>query len=162
MSATSRKLEFSLEWIEEDENTQTARLMPTSARAKAWLEQHGMPALLQRADASGRDGQSLHEILQEFLEEDAVSASAGSDPTPTADFTPSTCGEFSVSFEDDPAGSNRKVATVTGLTERARGWIKFQGESLRLRVSKERRPGERLDVVHQRLLEQDLGNAVHV
>ncbi|MDO9316479.1 MAG: hypothetical protein Q7T97_18250 [Burkholderiaceae bacterium] len=160
MSATSRKLEFSLEWIEEDENTQTARLMPTSSRAKAWLDQHGMPAVLARADASGREGQPLHEILQDLLEEDADIV--GTERAPTADFEPSTCGEFSVSFEDDPAGSNRKVATVTGLTERARGWIKFQGESLRLRVSKERRPGERLDVVHQRLLEQDLGNAVHV
>lgn len=160
MSATSRPLEFSLEWIEEDETTHTARLLPTTARAKAWLEQHGMPALLQRADASGREGQPLHEILQDLLEEDA--GIAGSEPAPVADFSPSTCGEFSVAFEDDPAGSGRKVATVTGLTERARGWIKFQGESLRLRVSKERRPGERLDVVHQRLLVQDLGNAVHL
>lgn len=160
MSATRQKLEFSLEWIEEDENTQTARLMPTSPRAKAWLEHHGLPALLERADAMGREGQPLHEILQDLL--DADDGFAGAGPTPATGFTPSTCGEFSVEFEDDPEGSRRKVATVTGLTERARGWIKFQGESLRLRVSREQRPGERLDAVHQRLLEQDLGNAVHV
>lgn len=158
MSATSRKLEFSLEWVEEDETTQTARLLPTSARAKAWLDQQGMPAVLARADASGSEGQPLHEILQDLLEADAASA----EPTLAADFTASTCGEFSVVFEDDPEGSNRKIATVTGLTERARGWIKFQGEALRLRVSQERRPGEKLDAVHQRLLEQDLDNAVHL
>lgn len=160
MSATSRKLEFSLEWIEEDETTHTARLVPTSDRAKAWLEDHGMPALLERADASGREGQPLHEILQDLLEADADIA--GAEPVAAAGFMPSTCGEFSVAFEDDPEGSGRKLATVTGLSERARGWMKFQGESLRLRVSKERRSGERLDVLHQRLLEQDLGGGIHL
>lgn len=160
MSATRRKLEFSLEWIEEDESTQTARLLPTSARAKAWLDQHGMPTLLERADASGREGQPLHEILQDLLEADA--GVAGAEPAPAADFTSGTCGEFSVAFEDDPQNKKNKIATITGLTERARGWMKFQGQSLRLRVSKEQRPGERLDAVHQRLLEQDLGGGIHL
>jgi hypothetical protein len=160
MSAISRKPEFSLEWVEEDETTQTARLLPTSERAKAWLEQHGMPAVLARADASGREGQPLEEILQDLLEEDE--GVAGTRPAPVADLTPGTCGEFRVEFVSDPADSGRKIAKVTGLTERARGWMKFQGQSLGLRLSREQRPGERLDALHQRLLEQDLGNALHV
>ena len=160
MSATTRKPEFSLEWIEEDETTQTARLMPTSARAKVWLEQHGMPAVLARAEASGREGQPLHEVLQDLLEEDA--GVAGTEPVPAADFTAGTCGEFRVEFDADPEDKNKKIAKVTGLSERARGWMKFQGQSLWMRVSREQRPGERLDAVHQRLLEQDLGNGIHL
>ncbi len=160
MNTTSRQPEFSLEWIEEDDTTQTARLVPTSARAKAWLEHHGIPALLERADASGSEGQALHEILQDLLEADV--GMAGALPVPAADFTPGTCGEFSVAFEDDPQGTRHKIATVTGLTERARGWMKFQGQSLRLRITKEQRPGEKLDAVHQRLLEQDLGGGIHL
>lgn len=160
MSATSQKLEFSLEWVDEDATTQTARLLPTSARAKAWLEHHGMPALLERADASGRDGQPLDQILQDLLEADV--GVVGSDPVPTEGFTSGTCGEFSVAFEDDPEGSRSQIATITGLTERARGWLKFQGQSLVLRVSRERRPGERLVAVHQRLFEQDLAGGIHI
>ncbi|MDL2336902.1 MAG: hypothetical protein QFE16_03585 [Pseudomonadota bacterium] len=160
MSATSRKPEFSLEWIKEDETTETARLMPTSSRAKAWLEHHGMPALLARADAVGSEGQALHEILQDLLEADV--GIAGAEPVPASDVTPGTCGEFSVAFEDDPRDKNNKIAKVTGLTERARGWMKFQGQGLSLRASREQRPGERLDAVHQRLLEQDLGGGIHL
>lgn len=160
MSATSREPEFSLEWIEEDETTQTARLMPTSARAKAWLEQQGIPAILARAEASGREGQPLHEVLQDLLEEDA--GVAGAEPVPAADFTAGTCGEFRVEFDADPEDNSKKIAKVTGLTERARGWMKFQGQSLLLRISREQYPGERLDAVHQRLLEQDLGNGIHL
>lgn len=160
MSATSQKLEFSLEWVDEDETTQTARLQPTSARAKAWLEHHGMPALLERADASGREGQPLDQILQDLLEEDL--GVAGNDAVLPEEFTSGTCGEFSVAFEDDPEGSRNKIATITGLTERARGWLKFQGQSLVLRVTRDRRPGERLVAVHQRLFEQDLAGGIHL
>lgn len=160
MSATRQTLEFSLDWVEEDDTTRTARLMPTSARAKAWLEHHGLPAVLERADASGRDGQSLDEILQELLEADAGLAATGS--ATAAELTPGTCGEFSVSFDDDPQDTSRKIAKVAGLTERARGWMKFQGQGLALRITKEKRPGERLEAVHQRLLLQDLGGGIRV
>ncbi len=160
MSATSQKMEFSLEWVEEDETTQTARLMPTSARAKGWLDLHGMPAVLARADASGREGQPLDQILQDLLEADL--GVAGTQPVAPPAFTPSSSADFSVTFEDDPQGSRNKIATVTGLTERAVGWIKSQGEGLRLRITKERRPGEPLDAVHQRLLEQDMAGGIHL
>jgi len=154
MSATTRPIEFAIEWLQADDQTQAASLMPTTERAHAWLAHHGIDAVMQRVNAMSSD-RPLSEMLQDLLEQDG--GPARGEPPSAAQLTSGATAEFAVEFEDNPNDADSKIVTITPLTDGARGWMDLHGDDLVWRVNREMRQGERLDQVHQRLLEQDLG-----
>lgn len=155
MSASGRQLEFEIEWLDLDPTKDTVKIVALTPRAKAWLDHRGAKAIVARVNAMGRSTHEVGDAIQDMLEEDAGISPI--DPGLPIPFERGTSSEFAVEYEDAPGGDGNKIATIIGLSPRARGWIDFQGDEMARRISKAQAHGERIESVCQRLLEADLG-----
>ena len=155
MNASERQLEFAVEWLDVDPTKLTAKIVAVTPRAKAWLDHRGALAVAERVNAMNRPGREVAEAIQDLLEEDA-----GIAPTELAGpemFLSGATADFAIEFEDFPGDEGDRIATIVGLSPRARDWLTHrQGHELVWRVNKVQRPGETMLSVYQRLLEADL------
>lgn len=155
MSAKVRQLEFEIEWLDLDPTKETVKIVALTPRAAAWLDHRGAQAIVAQVNAVGRSAHKLCDAIQDLLEEDA--GILPTDPGPPISFVPGTSSEFAVEYEDAPCEEGAKIATIIGLSPRARGWIDYQGDEMAWRISKAQVRGELIESVCQRLLEGDLG-----
>jgi hypothetical protein len=155
MSATVRRLEFEIEWLDLDPSKETVKIVALTPRAVAWLDHRGAQALVERVNAMGRSAHELCDAIQDLLEEDA--GLLPTDPGPPIPCERGTSSEFAVEYEDAPDDDGAKIATIIGLSPRAQGWLDYQGDEIAWRISKVQVRGELIESVCQRLLEADLG-----
>ncbi len=155
MKASVRKPEFEVACIDPDPTRETVTIVALSPRARAWLDRVGAHAIAARINVMGCKMCELGDAVQNLLEEDARELPA--DPVPPLTFAHVEPSQFAVEYEDAACTDGDRIATIIGLTPRARGWLNFQGDEIARRISIARAQGEAIESVCQRLLEADLG-----
>jgi hypothetical protein len=155
MSATQRRLEFEIDWLDLDPTKDTIRIVTLSARARAWLDHVGVQAVVARLNAMGRSTHKVGDALQDLLEHDVGNLTTN--PDLTIALSRDTPSEFAVEYADATETKGDRIATICGLTPRARGWLGMHSDELAWRISMATIAGEPIESVCQRLLHADLG-----
>jgi hypothetical protein len=70
MSATARRLEFEIEWLDIDPTKDTVRIVALTPRATAWLDHRGAHVIVERVNAMGRPKSEVGEAFQDLLEDE--------------------------------------------------------------------------------------------
>ncbi len=154
MSASQRRLGFEIDCLDLDPTKDTIRIVTLSARARAWLDHVSVRAVVARLNAMGRTTHEVGDAIQDLLEQDAGKLTIN--PAPTVSASRDT--EFAVEYEDATETKGDRIATICGLTPRARGWLGMHSDELAWRIRMATTEGEPIESVCQRLLDADLGS----